>query len=143
MKKAPAKQTTELVDELNHLMAEEAEAFFRYFHLRYRLRGADLLIADKFLKDAAQETLDHAREIGGKIRALGHTPKLTIQLALDGGPLKLQEALAEALEFEQQALDAYKDFLPRVAGDPMLEDFVRKQIAIESEHVQEIAMFLE
>src|SRR5690348_7557445 len=31
----------DLVDELNRLMAEEAEACLRYFQLRYRLRGID------------------------------------------------------------------------------------------------------
>jgi bacterioferritin (cytochrome b1) len=137
------KRQTEIVDELNRLMAEEAEAFLRYFQLRYRLRGADLLIADDFIQKAMQETLEHAQEIAGKIRVLGHTPQLQIKLSLEGGPVKLQEALAEALEFEQQALDAYKEFLPRVEGDPTLEDFIRKQIAVESEHVQEITMLLE
>ncbi len=137
------KHQAEIVDELNRLMAEEAEAFLRYFQLRYRLRGADLLIADGFIQKAMQETLEHAQEIAGKIRVLGHTPRLEIKLSLQGGPVRLQEALAEALEFEQQALDAYKEFLPRVEGDPTLEDFIRKQIAVESEHVQEISMFLE
>jgi hypothetical protein len=30
---------TEVVDELNRLMAEEAEACLRYFQMRFRLRG--------------------------------------------------------------------------------------------------------
>ena len=137
------KSKPELVDELNHLMAEETEAFLRYFQLRYRLRGTDRLAAEGFFDKAMQETLDHATEIAGKIRALGQTPKLEIKLSLGGGPVKLQEALAESLEFEQQALDAYKEFLPHVAGDTMLEDFIRKQIATETEHVQEITMLLE
>ncbi len=143
MKPAPDKRQSEIVNELNGLMAEEAEAFLRYFQLRYRLRGTDRLAADDFFSKAMQETLDHATEIAGKIRSLGHTPKLEIKLSLGGGPIKLQEALAESLEFEQQALDAYKEFLPRVEGDPMLEDFIRKQISTETEHVQEITMLLE
>ncbi len=134
---------TEIVDELNRLMAEEAEAFLRYFQLRYRLRGTDRLAAETFFNKAMEETLEHAEEIAGKIRSLGRIPKLEINLSLSGGPIHLEEALAEALEFERQALDAYKDFLPRVAGDPMLEDFIRKQVAVETEHVQEIAMLLE
>jgi bacterioferritin (cytochrome b1) len=137
------KRKTEIVEELNRLMAEEAEAFLRYFQLRYRLRGTDRLAADSFFEKAMEETREHAEEIAGKIRSLGETPKLEINLSLTGGPIRLQEALAEALEFERQALDAYKEFLPRVAGDTMLEDFIRKQISVESEHVQEIAMLLE
>jgi len=137
------KLKTEIVEELNRLMAEEAEAFLRYFQLRYRLRGTDRLAADSFFQKAMEETREHAEEIAGKIRSLGETPKLEINLSLSGGPIRLQEAPAEALEFERQALDAYKEFLPRVTGDTMLEDFIRKQISVESEHVQEIAMLLE
>ena len=65
-------------------------------------------------------------------------PSLRIHLSLEGEPMRASDALAEALEVEQQALDAYKDFLPRVMGDPVLEDFIRKQIAVETEHMQEI-----
>lgn len=50
---------------------------------------------------------------------------------------------AEVLNVEPRALDAYKRFLPRVGGDPVLEDFIRKQIAVETEHVQEIKQLLE
>jgi len=131
------------VEELNRLMAEEVEAFLRYFQLEYRLRGTDRLAAENFFRKAKQETLEHADEIAKKIRALGHTPKLEVNVSLSGGPIKLPEALAEALEFERQALDAYKEFLPQVEGDTMLEDFIRKQIATETEHVQEISMLLE
>ncbi|MCX6899043.1 MAG: ferritin-like domain-containing protein [Verrucomicrobia bacterium] len=133
----------EIVDELNRLMAEELEAFLRYFQLRYRLRGVDKLAAENFFQKAMDETLEHAEAIAAHIRVLGETPKLNIKLEVGGGPVSLKEALNDALIFEQQALNAYKDMLPRVAGDPGLEDFIRKQIATETEHVQEIAMLLE
>jgi bacterioferritin (cytochrome b1) len=137
------RKRADIVIELNHLMAEEAEAFLRYFQLRYRLRGADRLVADKFFENAMKETLEHAEAIAKQIRAMGHIPELNVKLSLRGGPMNLQEALAETLDVEQQALDAYKEMLPRVEGDPVLEDFIRKQIAVETEHVQEISMLLE
>lgn len=133
----------EIVDELNRLMAEELEAFLRYFQLRYRLRGVDKLAAENFFQKAMEETLEHAEAIAAHIRVLGETPKLNTKLEVGGGPVSLKEALNDALVFEQEALDAYKDMLPRVAGDPGLEDFIRKQIATETGHVQEIAMLLE
>jgi hypothetical protein len=37
---------TEIVGDLNRLMAEEVEAFLRYFQMRYRLRGVDRLAAE-------------------------------------------------------------------------------------------------
>ncbi len=136
-------RNVDLLDELHRLLAEEVEAFLRYFHLRYRLRGAERLAAERFFEQARQETIEHAEAIATKIRALGDTPRLDITLSLSGGPLRLQEALAEALEFEREALDAYTEFLPRVTGNPFLEDFIRQQIAVETEHVQDIATLLE
>ena len=128
----------EIVDELNRLMAEEAEACLRYFQIRFRLRGADRQAAEAFFESGLKETLEHAEAIANQIRALGHVPRLHINLSLSGGPMCFEDALAEALDVEQQALDAYKDFLPRVTGDPNLEEFIRKQIDVETEHVQEI-----
>lgn len=128
----------DLVEELNRLMAEEAEASLRYFQMRFRLRGSGRAAAEKFFEDALTETLEHANAIAQQIRALGHIPRLHINLSLDGGPIGPAEALAEALDVEQQALDAYKDFLPRAAGHSALEAFIRAQIAVETEHVQEI-----
>jgi bacterioferritin (cytochrome b1) len=129
---------SEVVQDLNRLMAEEAEAFLRYFQIRFRLRGKGRRAAEKFFEDALKETLEHADALAKQIRALGHIPTLHIDLSLGGGPMRPEEALAEALDVEQQALDAYRDFLPRVTGDPVLEDFIRKQIEVETEHVREI-----
>jgi bacterioferritin (cytochrome b1) len=133
----------DMVDDLNRLMAEEAEACLRYFQMRFRLRGEDYAAAETFLEEAIRETLEHATSIAQQIRSLGHIPTLHINLSLGGGPIRLETALAEALDVEQQALDAYKDFLPRVAGDPVLEDFIRRQVEVETEHVQEIRNFVQ
>ena len=133
----------EIVEDLNRLLAEEVEAFLRYFQMSYRLRGVDRLAAEKLFHEGTRETLEHAEAIAKQIRALGHIPQLKVDLELRGGPTNLQDALAEMLEVERQALDAYKEVLPHVAGDTMLEDFIRKQISVETEHVQEIATLLE
>lgn len=134
---------SDIIDDLNRLMAEEAEACLRYFQMRFRLRGKDHAAAEQFLEEAIRETLEHATSIAQQIRSLGHIPTLRINLSLGGGPIRLETALAEALDVEQQALDAYKDFLGRVAGDPALEDFIRKQVEVETEHVQEIRDFVQ
>ncbi len=140
--KKPTPSVTPILDDLNRLMAEELEAGLRYFQMRYRLKGIDRLAASKFFYQAFAETLEHAEAIAQRIRSLGQIPKVNVNLTLSGGPVTLTEALSEMLEVEQQALDAYKDLLPAVAGDPILEDFLRKQIALETEHVQEIQNLL-
>ncbi len=128
-----------LVAELNRLMAEETEAFLRYFQIRYRLKGNEQAGTLKLFDEAMRETLEHAEAIANQIRNMGHTPTLKINFTTSAETVTRQEALAEILAVEQQALDAYQEFLPRVQGNPVLEDFIRNQIAVESEHVQEIS----
>lgn len=131
----------DIIDDLNRLMAEEAEACLRYFQMRYRLSDKDRVTAASLFDEAIEETLEHAAAIAEHLKALGQVPTLRINLTLGGGPIRLETALAEALEVEQQALDAYKDLLPRVAGDAGLEAFVRQQIDVETEHVTEMRAF--
>src|SRR5580765_7233714 len=78
---------TGMVDDLNRLMAEETEASLRYFQMRFRLRGKSRLSAEKFFEDALRETMEHAEAIANQIRALGHIPRLQVNLSLDGTPL--------------------------------------------------------
>ncbi len=144
-KNRPASRATreEVIEDLNRLMAEEAEACLRYFQMRFRLREADTTAAEPLFEEAIKETLEHATAIAAQIKALGHVPTLRINLSLGGEPVRLETALGEALDVEQQALDAYKDFLPRVAGDPVLEAFIRRQVEVETEHVEEIRKFVQ
>ena len=137
------KQRDEIIQELNRLMAEEVEAFLRYFLMRYRLKGVDRLTAGKFFDEALKETLEHAEAIAKMVRSLGRSPQLSVKLAIGGERCTLSEALQETLDVERQALEAYKEMLPKVAGDPVLEDFIRRQISVETEHCQEIAQLLE
>jgi bacterioferritin (cytochrome b1) len=128
----------ELVNDLNRLMAEEIEAFLRYFQMRFRLRGRGRRPAEKFFDGALKETLEHAEALAKQIQSLGHVPTLRVDLAVGGEPIPAEEALAESIDVEQQALDAYQEFLTRVIGDPVLEPFARKQIEVETAHVREI-----
>lgn len=135
--------TRDLTDDLNRLMAEEVEACLRYFQMRLRLRDRDYAVAEAFFDEAIKETMEHATAIAAQIRLLGEVPTLRVNLTLGGGRVRLEAALAEALDVEQQALDAYTDLLPRVVDDPALADFIRKQVEIETEHVRAIREFAE
>jgi bacterioferritin (cytochrome b1) len=132
----------EVVQELNRLFAEEAEAAMRYLHLANAVRGMDRLAVETVLKNGFQETIQHAEIIARKIRALGAVPKLELNLSIPAEPLSAQDALRMALTFEEAALEAYQDVLRRVDGDIPLEEFIRSQIAVESEHVAELKELL-
>lgn len=132
----------EVILELNRLFAEEIEAALRYLHLSNAVRGLDHVLVGPVLNKGFNETIDHAQVIARKIRALGAVPKLTLDLDLRPQPLGGKEALEMALTFEEAALEAYQDTLRRIEGDVPLEEFVRSQIATESEHVAELKQLL-
>jgi bacterioferritin (cytochrome b1) len=134
--------TTEIVTELNRVFAEEVEAATRYLHLASAVRGLDRLLVERVLREAFQETTQHAEVIAQKIRALGHVPRLEISVSCPAEPLTAREALRQALTFEDAALECYQDLLRKVEGEVPLEEFVRSQIAVESEHVAQLKELL-
>lgn len=138
----PRPSDESVIGELNRLYAEEVEASIRYLHLCAAVRGLDRLLVERVLKDGITETLEHAEVIAQKIRSLGHVPRLDIKVSCPGTPLSAREALREALTFEEAALEAYQDVLRRVEGDIPLEEFIRSQIATESEHVAQLRELL-
>lgn len=132
----------EVVQELNRLFAEEVEAALRYLHLSNAVRGLEYLVVEPVLKKGYHETIEHAEVIARKIRALGAVPNLELNISLGPELLDGKQALELALTFEEAALEAYQDCLRRVDGDVPLEEFIRKQIVVESEHVAELKQLL-
>ncbi len=132
----------EVVAELNRVFAEEVEAALRYLHLQSAVRGLDRRLVVPILKEGFGETVQHAEIIAQKIRALGGVPRLDVQLSLPPTSMSGTEALRLALVFEEAALEAYQELLRRVEGDIPLEEFVRSQIAVESQHVAELKELL-
>lgn len=132
----------EIVQELNHLFAEELEAALRYLHLSHAVRGINHLVVGPVLTKGFQETIAHAEVLAHKIRSLGAVPKLDLSISLPPTPVDAKEALEMALTVEDAALEAYQDTLRRVEGDIPLEEFIRSQIVVESEHVAELKQLL-
>lgn len=132
----------DVIQELNRLFAEEVEAALRYLHLLHAVRGTDHLLVGPVLKQGFRETVEHAEVIARKIRALGAVPQLSLEISLPPETMDAQEALQTALTFEEAALEAYQDTLRKVEGDIALEEFIRSQIATESEHVNELKQLL-
>ena len=134
--------TEEVISDLNRLFAEEVEAAVRYLHLTHAVRGLSRLMVEKVLQDGFKETIQHADVIARKIRSLGHVPKLEISVSCPSEPLSGEAAIRQALTVEEAALEAYQDFLRKTEGDAALEEFVKEQIGVESEHVAELRELL-
>ncbi len=132
----------EIIPELNRVFAEEVEAALRYLHLASAVRGVERLVVEPKLRAGFEETIQHAHVIARKIRELGAVPALRINVSLPPEPIDAKEAFELALTFEEAALEADQDLLRRVEGDVALEEFIRSQIAAESEHVAELKQLL-
>jgi bacterioferritin (cytochrome b1) len=132
----------EIVQELNRLFAEEVEAALRYLHLSHAVRGINHLVVGPVLSKGFQETVEHAEVIAHKLRSYGAVPSLNLSMSLPPTPVDAKEALEMALTVEEAALEAYQDTLRRVEGDIPLEEFIRSQIVVESEHVAELRQLL-
>lgn len=132
----------DVIQELNHLFAEEVEAALRYLHLSNAVRGLDHLVVEPLLKKGFRETIEHAEIIARKIRALGAVPHLELNVSLSPESVDGKQAIELALTFEEAALEAYQDCLRKIDGDVPLEEFIRSQIMIESDHVAELKQLL-
>ncbi len=133
----------EIQQRLNELFAEEVEAALRYLHLAATVKGLDRVTVRKTLLDGIAETLEHAQKIAEKVIQLGGTPKLKLNVELNDGLTTGADAIRTALAFEQAALDGYKELLEMSGEDVALEEFVRAQIATESEHVSQLYLLLD
>lgn len=135
------------LERLNGLMAEELEAGIRYLHLAMTLKGLDRILIKDILMENMRETFEHAQSVGEKILQLGGCPKIDVNLDLAPEKTSASEALQVAVTVERAALDAYRDLLEDVEksdeSNVLLEEFLRAQVALESEHVSELELLLE
>ncbi|MFQ5655365.1 MAG: ferritin-like domain-containing protein [Planctomycetota bacterium] len=137
----------ESLRRLNELFAEEIEAGIRYLLLAVTVRGLERITVQSILLDNMKETLDHAQQVAEKILQLGGNPSLDLRLSLPPEKPTGVDAVRTALIFEQAALDAYRELLEKVSrdgdDDVVLEEFLRAQVALESEHVAGLELLLE
>lgn len=137
----------ETLHRLNELFAEEIEAAIRYLHLSVTVKGLGRILVKKTLLENMEETLEHARTIGDRILHLGGVPSLDLKVQVPAEKTSAEEAIRTAKEFEQAALDAYRELLEKVEAAPeenlAIGEFLREQVSVESQHVAELDVLLE
>ncbi|MGE3166496.1 MAG: ferritin-like domain-containing protein [Planctomycetota bacterium] len=137
----------ETLKRLNELFAEEIEAGVRYLHLAVTVKGLGRLLVRDTLIQNLQETLEHAQTLGERILHLGGVPALDLKIRVSPEKVSAEDAIRTAKEFEQAALDAYRELLEQVEQDPTeniaIGEFLREQVALESRHVAELDVLLE
>ena len=132
-----------VIERLHEVLAEEVEAAVRYLHLAMSVKGLDRLLVRDKLFEGMQETLEHAQMISERLVHMGVNPRIRLNVDLESTKVTGAEAIQNAVAVEEQALDAYRELLDQIEDDIALEEFVRAQISVETQHVADLRLLLE
>ncbi len=136
-------QNQALIDQLNRLLAMEMEGVNRYLHHSFMVFGWGREPIVNYLRANAQESLQHAIQLGEKIVSLGSQPNIEAQKAWETKSLNVQEMLESNLEAEKAAVDGYLALLKLIPENEVaLEEYARGMVREEQEHVEELQKYV-
>jgi bacterioferritin len=128
-----------IIATLNRILELELAGVVRYMHYSFMIFGHHRIPVVGWMRGQAQEGMNHAAAAGEMITSLGGHPSLKIGELLETEKHGIDQILKEATEHEKQAVAAYRQLLEQVKDrDVRLEEYARKQIAEEEEHIAEI-----
>lgn len=131
------------VSLLNEILETELAGVVRYTHYALMVFGYSRIPIVSWLRGEANTSLGHANEAGELVTHLGEHPSLKIGALLETHKHGINDILIEALEAEKAGLVLYRK-LYELAKDRsvLLEDYARKMIAEEEQHVGEVNKML-
>lgn len=131
------------LDILNQIMELELAGVVRYTHYSLMIFGYNRIPIVSWLREQANESLDHAQQAGEFITHFGGHPTLKIGSLLETEKHDIGDILRESLEHEKQAANAYKA-LYMLAKDKsvMLEEYAQRLLAQEELHRGEVDKML-
>ena len=129
----------ELIDILNQAISLEYTACVQYNQHSMLLTGRDKVLFEDFFKDAAKESLGHAKMWGDRIVYLGGVPKGEV------GPIfqstNVMEMIEKDLEIERRAVEIYTR-AHRVCKHEPTRYMLENHILDEDKDVEELQKFL-
>ena len=131
------------IDTLNTIMELELAGVVRYTHYSLMVYGYGRIPIVSWMKDNANESLDHAHQAGELVTLLGGHPSLKIGPLLETEQHDIGDMLRESLAHEEKALKAYYALLDLVEGKSvLLEEYARQMIESEELHADEVNKML-
>ncbi|KTD02917.1 ferritin-like domain-containing protein [Fluoribacter gormanii] len=132
-----------ILKTLNSLLELEMAGVVRYTHYSFMVFGFNRIPICKWMREQAQESINHAHLIGELITHFSHHPSLKIGKLLETHEHNIGNILEEALEHEKQGLYLYYQLLQHAEKKSVLiEEFARKMIQEEEMHIGEIQKML-
>jgi len=128
---------------LNEILETELAGVVRYTHYSLMVFGHSRIPIVDWLRGEANACLSHAVEAGELVTHFGEHPSLKIGALLETHKHGINDILLEALEAEKAGLTLYKKLLVLVRDrSVLLEEYARKLIAEEEQHVGEVNKML-
>jgi bacterioferritin len=132
-----------VVDLLNKIMEMELAGVVRYTHYSLMVYGFGRIPIVSWLRGEAQTSLQHAQTAGELVTHLGSHPSLAIGPLLETHKHEIGDILRESMEHESKSLALYRELLSHVQGESvMLEEYARKMIFEEEQHLGEVDKML-
>lgn len=138
-----AKENKKIIALMNELIEMEISGVMRYLHYALMIKGPNRIPIVKWFHEQAMEGYQHASTIGEKITSLGGHPSLKVTPVPETKTHKVMDILKESLEFEEKALEKYREVLSHVDDDIALEELLREMIRLETEHCDEVRKMLD
>ena len=128
---------------LNDILELEMAGVVRYTHYSLMIVGHNRIPITAWMKSQAQEGLRHATEAGEMITDFGEHPSLKISNLKESYCHNINQILEESLEHEKASLKLYYTLLDIAsAKSVMLEEYARKLIVEEEQHIGEVEKML-
>lgn len=128
---------------LNEILETELAGVVRYTHYALMVFGHNRIPITSWLRGEANTCLEHANEAGELVTHFGEHPSLKIGALLETHKHGINDILLESLEAERAGLDLYKQLLELVRDrSVLLEEYARRMIAAEEQHVGEVNKML-
>jgi bacterioferritin len=132
-----------IISTLNAILEHELAGVVRYMHYSLMIFGYSRLPIVKWMREQADESLQHAAAAGEHITALGGHPSLAIGKLLETHHHDIDQILREAMAHEQGAAAMYRTLLDLVTGGSVsLEEYARGMLASEENHINAVAKML-
>ncbi len=132
-----------VISGLNRILEAELAGVVRYTHYSLMVYGYNRIPIVSWLREQAQESLNHATQAGEMITHFGGHPSLGIGSLLETENHDIGDILRESLVHEKSGLALYKELLELVEGKSVLvEEYARTLISEEETHIGEVDKML-
>jgi bacterioferritin len=143
--KEPATSRTtssEAMQTLHQIFQAEVAGIIRYLHYSFMIMGHNRIPIQKWFRDRALESMQHAEVIGEKITSYGGHPPMISEKIEESNQHGVHALLEESLRFENETLSLYKKLVAQAGDDIALEELARDFVRQETEHTDEVRKML-